>query len=129
MPNPSSPLAIVPTKESGGRSGSFGLDTAATFGTAAGATAGGGGRRDDEKIGRSRVPDNAVRGMAHNGLALSARSGTGVGAGGAVTTCTCAGAAGCAQMAGAAGDPARASSASLTSSGSATASEVKAAAY
>ena len=35
--------------------GSLGLATAATFGTAAGATAGGGGRRDGEKIGRSRV--------------------------------------------------------------------------
>src|ERR1700716_2323076 len=115
MPNPSSPLAIVPTKESGGRSGSFGLDPAATFGTAAGATAGGGGRRDDEKIGRSRVPDNAVRGIAHNGLALSARSGTG--AGGAVTTFACARAAGCAQIAHAAENPARPSSAASTFSG------------
>src|ERR1700686_5287802 len=98
---------MVPTKESGGRSGSRGLGAAATFGTTAGATAGAGGRRDDEKIGRSRVPDNAVSGMAHNGLALSARSGTG--AAGAVTTCTCSGAAEFAQMAGAAGDAARAS--------------------
>src|SRR4030081_3659526 len=108
MPNPSSPLAIVPTKESGVRSGSFGLDTAATFGTAAGATAGTGGRRDDEKIGRSRVPDNAVRGMAHSGLALSTRSDAG-----AVTTCTCTRAAGCVQIADAGGDPRRPSSATL----------------
>src|SRR6202043_2433174 len=97
---------MVPTKESGGRSGSRGLGTAATFGTAAGATAGGIGRRDDEKIGRSRVPDNALRGIAHNGLSLSGRSGAGAGAAGAVTTCTCSGAAEFAQMAGAAEDPA-----------------------
>src|ERR1700726_1709300 len=96
---------MVPTKESGGRSGSRGLGTAATFGTAAGATAGAGGRRDDEKIGRSRVPDNAVSGMAHNGLALSARSGTGAGAVGAGTTWAAAGAAGGSQMPDAVGDP------------------------
>jgi TPR repeat protein len=39
-----------------------------------------------EKIGRSRVPDRAVSGIAHNGLALSGRSAAGAGGGGAVTT-------------------------------------------
>src|SRR6202035_4495475 len=93
---------MVPTKESGGRSGSRGLGTAATFGTAAGATAGAGGRRDDEKIGRSRVSDNAASGMAHNGLlALGARPC--IGASGAPAAC--AGAAGFSEIADAAGDP------------------------
>src|SRR5713101_3411660 len=65
---------MVPTRVSCGRSGSLGLGTAATFGIAAGATAGGGGRRDGEKIGRSRVMGNCESGIAHNGLALNARS-------------------------------------------------------
>jgi len=49
---------MVPTKVSCGRSGSFGLGTAIIFDTATDATAGGGGRRDGEKIGRSRVTGN-----------------------------------------------------------------------
>jgi hypothetical protein len=69
------------------------LGTAATFGIAAGATAGGGGRRDGEKIGRSRVMGNCESGIAHNGLALSARSDAGAAGGGEETT-TCTGAAG-----------------------------------
>jgi len=80
---------MVPTRVSWGRSGSLGLGTAATFGIAAGATAGGGGRRDGEKIGRSRVMGNCESGIAHNGLALSARSDAGAtGAGGETRICT-----------------------------------------
>jgi len=91
---------MVPTKESFGRSGSFGFGaTAAGFTTGAKAIAGG-GRRDDEKMGRSRVPDNAVSGMAHNGLlALCARPC--IAARGVSTAC--AGAAGVSEMADSAG--------------------------
>jgi hypothetical protein len=60
---------MVPTNESGGCStlagrggGAFGTGTAATTG----------GRRDDEKIGRSRVFDNIASGITQSGLALGA---------------------------------------------------------
>lgn len=66
----------MPTSDSGGRSirgglGGGGGDLVA----GAAATAGGGGRRDGEKIGRSRVFDKEASGIAHSGLALTARSG------------------------------------------------------
>jgi hypothetical protein len=105
---------MVPINESGGRSGSFGFGTtAAGFATGIKATAAAGGRRDDEKIGRSRVPDNAVNGIAHNGLPRSAGSCTGAGAGGVTTSC--AGAADFSWMAGAAGNPAERASSGSTS--------------
>jgi hypothetical protein len=43
--------------------------------TGTGATAGGGGRREGEKIGRSRVVASVASGIVHRGLALLARSG------------------------------------------------------
>src|SRR5579863_8234742 len=100
---------MVPTKESCGRSGSFGLGRAATLGAKTGATAGAGGRRDGEKIGRSRVAENWASGMAQSGLALSARSAVGAAGAGGTTTCTTA-AAGSVQP-DAAANPARALSA------------------
>src|ERR1700682_5749450 len=68
---------MVPTKESFGRSGSFGFGaTAAGFTTGAKAIAGG-GRRDDETMGRLRVPDSAASAIAQNGLpARRARPGS-----------------------------------------------------
>src|SRR5450756_1361231 len=101
MPNLSWTPATVPTKENFGPSGSFGLGTtAAGFTMGLEATAGAGGRRDDEKIGRSRVPDNAASGMTHIGLlALSARPS--MGASGAPAAC--AGAAGLSEIPAAAG--------------------------
>ncbi|MGL3110366.1 hypothetical protein [Bradyrhizobium sp. BR 1432] len=66
----------MPTNDSGGRSIGGGLGGGGgglVAGTAA--TAGGGGRRDGEKTGRSRVFDKEVSGIAHSGLALTARSG------------------------------------------------------
>lgn len=66
----------MPTNDNGGRSIRGGLGCGGgglVAGTAA--TAGGGGRRDGEKIGRSRVFDKEVSGTAHSGLALTARSG------------------------------------------------------
>src|ERR1700761_8343956 len=73
---------MVPTSDSDGGSictlpGGGGLT-----GAGLSATATGGGRREGEKIGRSRVPDNCVSGTPHSGLALSACCGA---AGGAVT--------------------------------------------
>jgi hypothetical protein len=118
IPNLSWPLATVPIKESCGRSGSFGFGaTAAGFATGIEATGGAGGRRDDEKIGRSRVPGNAVNGIAHNGLPRSAGSCTGAGAsaGAAGATMTCAGAADFSQVSDAAGNPAERASSGNTS--------------
>src|SRR4029077_20215424 len=80
---------MVPTKVSCGRSGSFDLGTATTFGAIVGVTAGAGGRREGEKIGRSRVTANCESGMAHNGLALGVSSDAGAGgAEGGAATCT-----------------------------------------
>src|SRR3954453_18637916 len=81
---------IVPTRVSCGRSGSFGLGTAIAFEVIAGVTAGAGGRREGENIGRSRVTANCESGMAHSGLPLSVRStaGAGCGEGGAVICTT-----------------------------------------
>jgi hypothetical protein len=70
---------MVPTSESCGRS------TRAGFG-AGGASAstdtaaGDGGRRDDEKIGRSRVFDKVASGIAQSGLALRSLGSAAVGA-------------------------------------------------
>src|ERR1700721_4397432 len=80
MPNPSSSVAVVPTKASGGVSRPFFRCVGALTSAGSAATAAGGGRRDGEKIGRSRVADNWANGIAHRGLALSARSGVGGGA-------------------------------------------------
>jgi hypothetical protein len=77
---------MVPTNASCGRSTRGGFGGGDGFATATGATAGGGGRREAEKIGRSRVFDNVASGIAHSGLALSACSGGGGGAAGARTT-------------------------------------------
>ena len=63
---------MVPTSDNGGGWISF-FCGGGGGGAGAGseATKGGDGRRDGEKSGRSRVPDNLVSGIAHNGLALS----------------------------------------------------------
>ena len=50
--------------------------------TSGSATTAGGGRRDGENTGRSRVLDSVLSGMPHSGFALSGR---GVGAGEGVT--------------------------------------------
>ena len=87
---------MVPTRLSCGRSGSLGFGTAIALGATTGATAGAGGRREGEKIGRSRVTCNCASGMAHNGLALGVRSaagGVGGEGGGGTVTCTGVGAA------------------------------------
>jgi hypothetical protein len=63
---------MVPTSASCGRStrAGFGAGGALASGNT---VAGGGGRRDDEKIGRSRVLDKVASGIAQSGLALGAR--------------------------------------------------------
>ena len=66
---------MVPTRANCGASGSFLRTTAVLTIAGSAATAEGGGRRDGEKIGRSRVADNWVNGIAHSGLALCTRSG------------------------------------------------------
>jgi hypothetical protein len=61
--------------ESGGRSGSGGFALAGDAGAGATATAGdNGGRREGEKIGRSRVATNVSNGTAQRGLPRSAWS-------------------------------------------------------
>jgi hypothetical protein len=61
---PSAAPATVPTMAKRGRSGSL----ACVGCCARGPGAGGGGRRDGEKIGRSRVAVNVAMGIAHNGF-------------------------------------------------------------
>jgi hypothetical protein len=76
MPKLCSLPATVPTSASCGRSALTGFGRgggAAATGT--GATAGG-GRREGEKIGRSRVVASVASGIVHRGLALLARSGS-----------------------------------------------------
>src|SRR3984957_20100580 len=89
MPNLASSPEIVPTSESCGCSGSFGLGTQ-TFATVTIDVGGVGGRRDGRKIGRSRVTENCLSGISHSGLALSVRSAAGAFgvAGGIVTSTT-----------------------------------------
>src|SRR5579872_1516397 len=89
MPNLASSPAIVPTKESCGCSGSFGFGGAIAFATVTVDCGGGvGGRRKGRKIGRSRVTENCLTGIAHSGLALSGRSADGPGAPGGMVTST-----------------------------------------
>src|SRR6516225_11473776 len=76
---------MVPTSDSCGRSTRGGIGGGGSFATGIATTAGGGGRRDGEKIGRSRVPDRLVSGISHSGLALIVRSGAGGGASGGRT--------------------------------------------
>ena len=83
---------MVPTSVSCGCSTRTGLGRgggAATTGV--GATAGGGGRREGEKIGRSRVVASVASGIAHKGLALRTRSGSSGFAGAAALTTISAG--------------------------------------
>ena len=62
------PIA-VPTSVRSGRSGSANLGAAAGASATRGATTGGaGGRRDTEKIGRSRVAERALMGVPQSGL-------------------------------------------------------------
>src|SRR5229473_7150605 len=86
IPKLSSP-AMVPTSESCGRSarGGFGGGDGA-FATGTEAIAAGGGRREDEKIGRSRVFDKLASGIAQSGLALGTRSDAAGGGSGGLTT-------------------------------------------
>jgi hypothetical protein len=62
---------MVPTSESCGRSTRAGFGAGGAL-ASADTAAGGGGRRDDVKIGRSRVLDKVASGIAHSGLALGA---------------------------------------------------------
>ena len=71
------------------RAGSFGLGGATTLDTVTVEASGAGGRRDGKKIGRSRVAENCLIGIAHSGLALRGRSAGAFGvAGGMVTSTT-----------------------------------------
>jgi len=77
----------VPISESSGFCGAAGLGGNPTAGGGGEPiTAGAGGRRDGEKIGRSRVLESCLSGMAHNGLGGNSRlpesSGGAVGAAG-----------------------------------------------
>src|SRR5277367_6567401 len=74
MPNLSSSLEMVPTSESGGCSGSFGFGGTITLDTVTADVGNAGGRRDGKKMGRSRVTENCLSGIAHSGLAPSTRS-------------------------------------------------------
>src|SRR5262245_18302353 len=85
MANPSSPLTIVPTSDSCGRSGSRRFDGGGATTAGWAATALGGGRREGEKIGRSLVTVNLVNGIAHSGLALKVCCGGGADRGGVTT--------------------------------------------
>src|SRR5260370_20343052 len=88
---------MVQTRESRGRSRCGGLGGGGgAFADGTDATAEGGGRRDDEKIGRSRVFDNTASGTAQSGLALGLRSAAVGGCSEGLTTAV-AGAAGCSQ--------------------------------
>ena len=79
---------MVPTRESCGCSGSFGLGGTIAFATVTAEAGGAGGRRDGRKIGRSRVTENCLIGIAHSGLALSARSAGAPGFDGGMVTST-----------------------------------------
>src|ERR1700722_1402917 len=103
---------MVPTKASCGASGSFLRTTGALTVAGSAATAEGGGRRDGEKIGRSRVADNWANGIAHKGLALCARSGAGPVGGATMRTVVTGGVGG----AGTAGDPGACASSERTAS-------------
>src|SRR5215831_12969568 len=59
---------IVPSNVIGGRSGSFGGGARTATGATKVGVAGGGGRREGEKIGRSRVIDNCLSGSAQSGF-------------------------------------------------------------
>src|SRR5262244_1926942 len=65
---PLSSPTTVPTKTRGGFSGSAGLARSTGFAMTGIATGGGGGRREGEKIGRSRVRDNLESGTARTTL-------------------------------------------------------------
>src|SRR6516164_9559027 len=71
---------MVPTSENGGGSISCLRGGGGFSGTGSLTTTAGGGRREGEKIGRSRVTGNCVSGMPQSGLALCARSGEACGA-------------------------------------------------
>src|SRR5580692_5190628 len=86
MPNLASSPEMVPTRESCGCSGSFGFGGATTFATVTIDAAGAGGRRDGKKIGRSRVTENCLSGIAHSGLALRGRSADAPGVAGGTST-------------------------------------------
>jgi hypothetical protein len=78
----------VPSSTSGGRSASGGGVGLGGEAVGAAITGGGGGRRDGEKIGRSRVADKALNGTAHKGLptgAFEAASAVALGPGEALT--------------------------------------------
>src|SRR5689334_19156614 len=72
MPKPSLSPATVPTNVSGGRSTRGGGGGGAGGTAAATGVCRGGGLRDGEKIGRSRVFDRLASGIAQSGLAASA---------------------------------------------------------
>jgi len=65
---PLSSPTTVPTKTSGGFSGSAGLARSTGLAMTGIVTGGGGGRRDGEKIGRSRVMDSLESGTAKTTL-------------------------------------------------------------
>jgi hypothetical protein len=84
---------MVPTSESCGRSTRAGFGAGGAL-ASADTAAGGGGRRDIEKIGRSRVPDKVASGFAQSGLALAACGIAATGDGAGLTTTAGAAAAG-----------------------------------
>src|SRR6266478_1542372 len=79
---------MVPIRESCGRSCCFGACTGRLVAAAVTGSAAGGGRRDGEKIGRSRVADSCLSGIPHSGLPLG-------GCPVCVTRWSCAGGEGC----------------------------------
>ena len=70
---------MVPTSESCGRSTRAGFGAGGVV-ASADTVAGGAGRRDEEKIGRSRVLDKVASGIAQSGLALRSLGSAEVGA-------------------------------------------------
>src|SRR5271165_643410 len=68
---------IVPTRVNGGVSGATGWTTGVGGCAGAPATVGGGGRRDEENNGRSRVAESFEIGMAHKGLPAAGGSAAG----------------------------------------------------
>jgi len=73
MPKLSLSPATVPTNAKGGRSTRGGDGGGADGAATVTGICAGGGRRDGEKIGRSRVLDSVASGIAQSGLALSGR--------------------------------------------------------
>src|SRR6516225_3641240 len=69
-------LTIVPTRVSNGWLGSVGVGSCGgSTGTEAATSVGAGGRREGEKMGRSRVADNELSGIPQRGFPVCGRFG------------------------------------------------------